>query len=317
MGIKHFRPYLYGRKFKVVSDHKPLTWIMSVKDPGSRLLRWRIQLEEYDYEDVYKPGKQNANADALSRISTLGKEGCASFEIDSDLKAKILHANHDSILGGHRGMTKTYEAITRHYRWTKMKGEVEEYVKKWTKCQLRPKGKAPMEITTTAEHPFERCALDIVGPLTETASRNKYILTFLNDLTKFLVAVPIPQQDAETVARAFVFNIVLRFGAPAAVLTDQGYNFLCDLFRNTCKLLKIKKIQTTAFQPESNGSLERSHRVLAEYLHYIREDQTNSICCLRVQYHGAYIHLIYTLRVSVRVQIGSAISPQGDPYSTI
>jgi hypothetical protein len=47
-GIKHFRPYLYGRRFKVVSDHTPLKWIMNVKDPGSRLLRWRIQLEEYD-----------------------------------------------------------------------------------------------------------------------------------------------------------------------------------------------------------------------------------------------------------------------------
>jgi hypothetical protein len=55
-GIKHFCPYLYGRRFKVVSDHKPLKWIMNVKDPGSRLLRWRIQLEEYDYEIVYKPG---------------------------------------------------------------------------------------------------------------------------------------------------------------------------------------------------------------------------------------------------------------------
>jgi hypothetical protein len=51
-GIKHFRPYLYGRKFKVVSDHKLLTWIMNVKDPESRLLRWRIQLAEYDYEVV-------------------------------------------------------------------------------------------------------------------------------------------------------------------------------------------------------------------------------------------------------------------------
>jgi hypothetical protein len=45
-----------------------------------------------------------------------------------------------------------------------------------------------MEITSTAEHPFERCALDIVDPLTETTSRNKYILTFQDDLSKFLVA---------------------------------------------------------------------------------------------------------------------------------
>jgi hypothetical protein len=51
-GIKHFRPYLYGRKFKVVIDHKTLTWIMSVKHQGSRLWRLRVQLEEYDYEIV-------------------------------------------------------------------------------------------------------------------------------------------------------------------------------------------------------------------------------------------------------------------------
>ena len=72
-GIKHFRPYLYGRKFKVASDHKPLTWIMNVKDPGSRLLRWRIQLEEYEYEIIYKKGALNTNADALGRISSLIK----------------------------------------------------------------------------------------------------------------------------------------------------------------------------------------------------------------------------------------------------
>jgi hypothetical protein len=41
-------------------------------------------------------------------------------------------------------------------------------------------------------------------------------------------------------------------------------------------MLRIRKIQTTAFHPESNGGLERSHRVLAEYLrHYVREDQTD------------------------------------------
>jgi hypothetical protein len=50
--MKYFRPYLYGHKFKVVTDHKPLTWVMNVKDPGSRLLRWRIQLDEYNYKIV-------------------------------------------------------------------------------------------------------------------------------------------------------------------------------------------------------------------------------------------------------------------------
>ena len=118
--------------------------------------------------------------------------------------------------------------------------------------------------------------LDIVGPVTETMAGSKYVLTFQDDLSTFLVAIPVPQQDAETVAREFVLNIVLKFGAPGQILMDQGSNFLSDLFKSMCKLLRIKKIQTTAFHPESNGSLERTSRVLTEYLrHYVREDQTN------------------------------------------
>jgi len=52
-----------------VTDHNPLTWVFNVKDPSSRLLRWRLKLEEYDYDIVYKPGVRNTNADALSRIT--------------------------------------------------------------------------------------------------------------------------------------------------------------------------------------------------------------------------------------------------------
>jgi len=141
-------------------------------------------------------------------------------------------------------------------KYVKKKREIEEYVKACTKCQLnkipRPKKRGPMEITTTDRHPFEKCALDIVGPMTETMSGNMYILTCQDDLSKFLVAILIPQQDAETVAREFLLIIVLKFGAPAQILTDQGSNFLSDLFKSTCKLLRIKKTQTTAFHLESN-----------------------------------------------------------------
>jgi hypothetical protein len=186
-GIKHFRRYLYGRKFKIFSDHKPLTWIMSVKDPGSRLMGWRIQLEEYDYEIMHKPGAQDSNADALSRIGSLTQGDGELGEIYPSKKLKILQENHDSVLGGHRGMKKTYKIIKRYYHWPNMKTEVENYVKKCAKCQLkkalRPKKRAPMQITTTARYPFEKCALDIVGPFTETASGIKYILPFLDDLS--------------------------------------------------------------------------------------------------------------------------------------
>lgn len=67
-GCKYFRPYLYGRKFTLYTDHKPLTYIFSLKDPNDKMIRMRLQLEEYDYEVKYRPGKQNVVADGLSRI---------------------------------------------------------------------------------------------------------------------------------------------------------------------------------------------------------------------------------------------------------
>jgi len=78
------------------------------------------------------------------------------------------------------------------------------------------------------------------------------------------------------VAKEFVTKIICEHGIPEIVLTDQGTNFLSEIFKNVCKLLKIAKVQTTAYHPESNGALERSHRTLSEYLrHYINEDQTD------------------------------------------
>lgn len=79
-----------------------------------------------------------------------------------------------------------------------------------------------------------------------------------------------------TVAKVFVQEIVLKFGIPQVILTDQGSNFLSDLFANVCKLLRIKRIKTSPYHPQSNGALERTHRVLVEYLRcYILEDQTD------------------------------------------
>lgn len=65
---QYFRPYLYGKRFRIFSDHKPLQWIFSLKEPSGKLLRWRLKLEQYDYTINYKNGALNTNADALSRI---------------------------------------------------------------------------------------------------------------------------------------------------------------------------------------------------------------------------------------------------------
>lgn len=67
-GIKQFRPYVYGTKFTVRSDHKPLQYLFSMKDPTSKLARIRLDLTDYDFFIEHVKGRDNVAADALSRI---------------------------------------------------------------------------------------------------------------------------------------------------------------------------------------------------------------------------------------------------------
>lgn len=98
--VKHFRPYLYGRKFLIYTDHRPLAWLYSLKEPNSKLTRWRLRLQEYDFQIIYKNGKQNTNADALSRIkiNALGSDDeTCSMAVNVDEKERKLQEHLDEV----------------------------------------------------------------------------------------------------------------------------------------------------------------------------------------------------------------------------
>jgi hypothetical protein len=105
---------------------------MNVKDLGSRLMRWRIQLAEYDYEILYKRGSLNTNVDGLSRIGNVGTTE-EQTDIPDAKTSQILYEFHDSPVGGHRGMNKTYRAIRSQYTWPKMKDKSKEHYDKTAK----------------------------------------------------------------------------------------------------------------------------------------------------------------------------------------
>ena len=58
------RHYLLGRKFEVLTDHKPLEWLAGQKSIGRRA----VIIQEYDFTVKYRRGDDNENADALSRL---------------------------------------------------------------------------------------------------------------------------------------------------------------------------------------------------------------------------------------------------------
>jgi len=73
IGVKRFHKYIYGCRFTLVTDHKPLLSILgpTAEVPliaAARMQRWGIFLSEYQYDVEYKRSKDHSNADGLSRL---------------------------------------------------------------------------------------------------------------------------------------------------------------------------------------------------------------------------------------------------------
>ncbi|XP_039308185.1 uncharacterized protein LOC120358336 [Solenopsis invicta] len=185
-------------------------------------------------------------------------------------RINIIKEHHESAIGGHKGITKTYRLIRKRYFWPDMKNQIQNFVKQCLTCQtrklVRQKTRQPMMLTDTPGQAFDKVALDIVGPLKTTDSGNTYILTMQDLLTKYSVYAPLSSISAEATATAFINYFICRFGCPRSILTDQGRNFMSQVMKSITKKFRIQHFRTTAYYPQSNGSLERSHSVLIEYL---------------------------------------------------
>jgi hypothetical protein len=70
--LQKFRPYVYGQEFEVLTDHQPLVNIRNVPELSGRLGRWLLYMEQYtahgNMKIIYKAGKANTDADAMSRL---------------------------------------------------------------------------------------------------------------------------------------------------------------------------------------------------------------------------------------------------------
>ena len=68
LGIKAFATYLVGKPFILQTDHRALTWLQTFQDKNMRQTRWSLALQPYTFEIQHRKGRDNANADALSRL---------------------------------------------------------------------------------------------------------------------------------------------------------------------------------------------------------------------------------------------------------
>ena len=180
----------------------------------------------------------------------------------------ILELAHASPAGGHFGVQKTIDKLKQRVHWISIAKSVREWCAKCPTCNRHKclkRNKAPLQPIFTGG-PFERVAMDIVGPLPRTARGNRYILTVVDHFTKHVEAYPLPDQEAASIARVFLNEFVARFGVPYVVHTDQGANFESSLMKELCKVLGIAKTRTTPYHPQCDGQVERMNRVIIELL---------------------------------------------------
>ena len=103
--------------------------------------------------------------------------------------------------------------------------------------------------------------MDLVGPIHPPSSKgNKYMLTVIDMLTGFTMAVPIKNKNAETIYEAYRDNIYCVFGGSSRILTDNGSEFKNKEMQEVCEILGLKHIFSPVYTPQSNGRLEGWHR---------------------------------------------------------
>ncbi|XP_071493976.1 uncharacterized protein [Diadema antillarum] len=190
--------------------------------------------------------------------------------VPKQYRKQVMQTAHENILGGHQGTKKTTEKILTNFFWPGMNSDITRYCRSCDVCQRTlSKGrvtKVPLGKMPLIEVPFERIAVDIVGPIHPmTDQKNRYILTVIDVATRYPEAIPLPSIETERVAEALV-SIFTRVGIPKEMLTDQGTQFTSDLMKEVSKLLSIKHFTTSPYHPAANGLVERFNGTLKQML---------------------------------------------------
>ena len=340
-GLVHFRHFVHGRPVTVKSDHHALCYLKNADQSTSRLTRWAIKLQEFDYQVIYKNGKAHTDADCLSRNPVLPAPEEESdlfdvptflldnvdirFEQQKDpglqqliqiiedpennestialrrksknftlingvlykknaipsgndnllvvphhLKHEILFAHHSEPLAGHLGIAKTFHRIKGRFYWDAMQSDVEKFVKGCADCQAR-KGeqhKKPAGLLKPIQVglPFDRVAIDILGPFPKSKRGNVVIVVATDYATRWAETRAMANAKAESVAKFILEQILTRHGSPRYLLSDRGTNFRSQVVQELLKLMGVYHNFTTAYHPQCNGLTERFNKTLADML---------------------------------------------------
>ena len=158
---------------------------------------------------------------------------------------------------GHNGFRRTYNALKRQYYRPGMRKRILHHCKVCYQCSLQNQGMLETEFGhfNIPSLPMEFICMDLMGPISpQTLKGNKYMLTVIDTLTGYTIAVTIPDKKAEMVCRAYQDHVYCTFGGSSRILTDNGTEFRSKEMRQICEELEIKQVFSPVYTPQTNGS---------------------------------------------------------------
>ena len=221
--------------------------------------------------------------------------------LPGSLRREVIYRNHDAPTAGHQGFERTLSRLELEAYWVSMTSDVEKYCRECIQCQQSKQSmpqRAPLA-NMPIGRPWQMLTVDILEvPL--SVNNNRYLLVVQDYFTKWVEAVPIPDQMVTRITcelvkifsrygppqilhsdqgRNFVtcelVKIFSRYGPPQILHSDQGRNFESSILFQTLPAFGIEKLRTTAYHPQGDGMVERFNRTLLQLLRSYVESQSD------------------------------------------
>ena len=147
----------------------------------------------------------------------------------------ILKASHDELCGGHFVDKRTaYKVLNSGDCWPTLFKDAKTYLKSCDNCQRMGKpvqfDEMPLQPQVLTD-PFERWALDFVGPITPMSRKKQYILICSDYVTKWVEAKALYQANEQSVVDFLFEEIFTCFGVPREIMMDQGTQFMSKMVK--------------------------------------------------------------------------------------
>jgi hypothetical protein len=175
---------------------------------------------------------------------------------------------------GHFGVRRTTALLATSYWWYGMGPDVQQVLGMCELCrqiEAQPQKVALPLQSLPIKGMFYRWGVDLAGPLRPSKDGNRYLMIAIEHFSKQLEVVALPDKLASTTSKAFLKDILCRYGAPAEVLTDRGSEFQQE-FSDLLEMHHIDHRMTSANHPQADGLAERAVQTVKKALRKLCSD---------------------------------------------